>query len=178
MRTPLAALIVAATLSVPFGVVTGSPASATPCDHSVNSSTYKGRVFVEDTTNGDISYYNRTVDPVTRNLAFGRSVANTVNKHWEVGGKVSGGWGPVKAEISANYGESYTKAATRTESDSITMTIRPKHTGWVRAISYTKVVYWQAGGRTKLVALLRWRDLGWPGWRIRATSLSRRRCFL
>jgi hypothetical protein len=110
----------------------------------VNSSTYKGRVFVEDTTNGDISYYNRTVDPVTRNLAFGRSVANTVNKHWEVGGKVSGGWGPVKAEISANYGESYTKAATRTESDSITMTIRPKHTGWVRAISYTKVVYWQA----------------------------------
>ena len=144
MRRSLAVLLAAGTVSIPAGVVTAAPAGATPCDHSVSSSTYKGRVFVEDRVNGDHPVYNRTTDPVTKSVSFGRTVTNTVNKHWEVGANVSGGWGPVKAEISANYGESYTKAATRTAGDSITMTIRPKHTGWVRAVYYTKVIYWQA----------------------------------
>jgi hypothetical protein len=120
---------------------------ADSCNHSVKGSTHKGRVFVEDRINGSHPIYNATSDPVTKTVTFGRSVTNTVNKHWEVGAKASGGWGPVKAEISATYGKGYTRADTATEGDSLTMTIRPKHTGWVRAVFYTKVIYWE--GRTE-----------------------------
>lgn len=142
MRTPLAIAVVVATLSAPLGAATAPPAAASPCDHSVSSSTYTGRVFVEDRVNGDYSVYNQAADPVTKKVALGRSVTNTVNRHWEVGAKASGGWGPVKVEISGTYGESYTQAVTKSETHEITMTIRPKHTGWVRAVSYTKVIYW------------------------------------
>lgn len=144
MRRPLAVALVVATLSAPLGAATAPASAAIPCDDSVTSSTYKGRVFVEDRVNGTLPVYNDTSDPVTKTVTLGRMVTNTVNKHWEVGAKASGGWGPVKAEISGTYGRSYTRADTVTETSSLAMTIRPKHSGWLRAVSYTKVIFWEA----------------------------------
>jgi len=144
MRRFLAVAVAAATVSLPLTVVGATPAGATPCDHSVRHAMKKGRVFVEKRVNGDHPVYNKTADPVTKSVSFGKSVTNSVNKHWELGASAGVGWGPVKADISAKYGKSYTRAATRSASDSITMTIRPKHTGWVRAIYYTKVIFWTA----------------------------------
>ena len=146
MRTALAGVLVASTLAVPAGLAATAPgASATPCDHSRTwSTTRRVEVRVTDRVNGNSSFYNKTQDNLTRLVGYGRSETQSVTKKWEVGAKVEGGWGPVKAEISGKYGEDYVEAATVTATDALRMEIRPGHTGWVQAVFYVRNVRWSS----------------------------------
>lgn len=136
----LSAALVAASLTVP---ALSAPAAATPCDQSSKTVVHRGRTFVEKRENGNRAVYNRTQDVVTKTVTLGRSVTNSVNRHWMVGGEVEGGWGPVKAKVKGEYGRGYVRAATMSRTESLTMTIRPHHTGWVKAAFYQHVVFWK-----------------------------------
>ncbi|MCW2813650.1 MAG: hypothetical protein JWN84_1105 [Nocardioides sp.] len=146
MRTALAGILVASSLAVPVGLTATAPgAAAHPCDHSRTwSTTRRVEVRVTDRVNGSGSTYNRTQDLVSRTVTYGKLETQQVTKKWEVGAKVEGGWGPVKAEISGKYGEDYVEAATTSTLDALKMDVRPGHTGWIQAVFYTRNVRWQS----------------------------------
>lgn len=146
MRRSIAGILLASSLVVPATaqVVVAPNASATPCDHQhTTTKVYRNGTRIWQRINGSDSDYNRTKDPITRTLTFGKSESSSVRKHWEIGGSVSGGWGPVKVEISGKYGEDYVEAAETSASKSRTMSIRPGYTGWVRVIVYQRFVMWE-----------------------------------
>jgi len=142
-RTLLGLAMTSALLVVP-GAAT--PASATPCDHSVHKTMWKGDVKVFARINGEESYFNKKDDGLSESvsLQYGRSETKGVTKHWEVGASAGFDWKAVRADVSGKYGRSYVNSATTSSSVTRTITIKDGWTGWVRAVFYRRVVYWRA----------------------------------
>lgn len=139
MKKTLATLMVAATTTV-LPVATSAPASATPCNNEVHWSARLVKTYVDARVNGADSVYNAGGTVADYTVTYGRSVTEEVTKSWEVGASLELGWGPAKATIEAKYGESYTDAATADESFSLTVHVQPRHTAWIRADFYRRVI--------------------------------------
>ena len=148
IRTTARAACLALTASVMFAIpgatLLSSPASASPCNTSTFKEVKSGRTKVINRVNSEDSVYNKTKDKIREEITFGRSVSESVEKEWKVGASGSAGFGPVSASISAEYGERYTKGAETNRSRTRAYDIRPKHTGWVRAVFYQRGFTWKS----------------------------------
>ena len=143
MKKSLAMLMVAASITA-APLVDAGVASATPCSQGTYRSVYKRDVFVSKRINGEESVYNRTADPAQYSISFGRDETVGVEKHWETGAKAGFSLAGVGADVEAKYGKSYTSAATTSSSKTITQSVKPGHTAWVRAVFYQRVLRWTA----------------------------------
>jgi hypothetical protein len=158
MRTLIAAVALGAgTLVVPVAAV--APAHANPCSQSTWVTMKKQHPYVDLRKNGDDSLYNRTKDPVTRDLAYGYSHTYQVQKSWEIGASAGISWSIVSASVSGKYGRTYTQSDAVTRTETTHMTIRPRWTGWTRLVVYRHPIVWKklrdrwTGSRCQVVVL-------------------------
>ncbi len=136
----VSALFVAASMSVVSFAVLPTEAAATPCNHRTACTAKQVRIYVFDEVKGVGSVYNRQPTAAMKTVTFGTSATRGVTRQWEFGGEVSGGWGPVSAKVSAQYGKSYTESASVSKSESIRQKILPRHTAWMRVDFCRRVV--------------------------------------
>lgn len=143
IKNSLALVLAGATLSV-MPVVTAGPAEATPCSQGTYKNVYKRDVFVDARINGEDSVYNSTSSSAQYSVSYGREDSKSVTKHWEMGASAGFSFAGVGADVEAKYGKSYTDAASTSASKTITQSVKPRHTAWVRAVFYRRVLRWTA----------------------------------
>lgn len=143
MKKSLATVMIAATLTA-VPMTTGGPASATPCDQGTHKNVYKRDVLIAARYNGEDSVYNNSPTTAQYSVSYGREDTIGVEKHWETGAKAGFSFAGVGADVEAKYGKSYTTAASTSASKTITQSVKPHHTAWVRALFYRRVLRWTA----------------------------------
>lgn len=137
------ALLVAG-LVVPLGALT-SPALADSCDHSNHHSLYRGAVVIRNRDNGSMSYWNKSGPGIWHGrIDFGYSLSYAIDRHWEVGADAGFDWKIIRADVNGKYGESYTHGVSVSSNVSLQVDVPRRHTGWIRALTYQRVVYWKA----------------------------------
>lgn len=127
-------------------VAPAGTAVAGPCDQSkFYTKVWKGPVDVKHRDDGNHSYYNPAGGPKhdAIDLSMGYALNYDEVRHWVVGGEAGGDWKVVSAKISGEYGRSYTQGVSLSGSVTHHLKVPNRHTGWLRVVTYQRVVYWE-----------------------------------
>jgi hypothetical protein len=127
-------------LVAPTALLVGAAPTASAIPLCEGSGTVKGKASQKRVaTTKSLGRYNNTKSKVTLTLAWRKTDIKSTATSFQVKGKVSAGYGPVKAQVESKYGKDSFRSEKISKSEKVTMKISPKHTGWSEYNWYLKV---------------------------------------